>query len=687
MAEKKYTSVSLSNFADINFAINKAIMCIESVKDYVNLMNNTAVDFYSKNDYHVAFYTYTKAFKTITNINSAKATEARIPNFVNEKNISEEIVRDYNESNHGVSHEIKAGSFDIYHSLNNETRLSEAMKTSDTVTDSLELLSIFLLNLSLIYYQTNLYNFTELVVDKSLKIIPETCNTRVKLALLNIKGCLKYRKNKMGKALQYFVFAHNLKFEDFSTKVNNGTEDMSYSNNLRGIVGSNIGRVHFKNREYMKAVHACKTVVETYLTFLDDRHENVCVGMYNLGLACEAAGELGTAIECFEYFLSNCRLETHTLLISNKHLVTILLHILKVLGQNSSLKIVKGRELMFYLEKANDAVSLGCFEHSMMPEYLKVIGTNLLEMTLYEIALPFFLEQLRIEEFSLRRQHSLIAETLITIGLTYLKLDILPQALEYFHRVLNVLNSHENKRYVHALALYNIGFVNYKQEYLSIAWKYFADAIYILKESQGELHSDVAEMLLNIAKYEMEAGRLKDALPKLLESLMISRLNFGNYHSSTLNTMYQIGRWHELQEDASEALNIYQQILSAYSTSEVSGDKSFEVVLFHRLAELSYLVEKQEEAIEAYLEILNIISSYLGRNHHSLASVLQILCGLYAELGMTAKGVETYEHSKKILLNINYSREDSNDPELEEIIVSLFGFACVNDFAIASAAA
>ena len=206
---------------------------------------------------------------------------------------------------------------------------------------------------------------------------------------------------------------------------------------------------------------------------------------------------------------------------------------------------------------------------------------------------------------------------------------------------------------------------------------------YILKQTQGEFHTDVAEMLFNIAKYEMKAGRLNDTLPKLLESLMITRLNFGNYHSSALNTMYQIGKLHELQGDTSEALTIYQEILSAYSTSDFSGDKWFIVVLFHRVAELSYLLEKQEEAIQAYLEVFNIISSDLGCNHYSLVSVLQILCGLYAELGMTNKGAEAYELSK----NITYSQEDSNDPELEAIIVSLFGVACINNFSIASAAA
>merc|ERR1712176_1456119 len=112
----------------------------------------------------------------------------------------------------------------------------------------------------------------------------------------------------MGKALQYFVFAHDHEFKDFSIKVSNGTEDLSYSNHLFGIIASNIGRVHFNNREYTKAINEYKTMVEIYISFLDERHEHVCVGMYNLGLACEAAGELGTAIECFEYFLSNLRL-------------------------------------------------------------------------------------------------------------------------------------------------------------------------------------------------------------------------------------------------------------------------------------------------------------------------------------------------------------------------------------------
>jgi len=302
-------------------------------------------------------------------------------------------------------------------------------------------------------------------------------------------------------------------------------------------------------------------------------------------------------------------------------------------------------------------------------------------------ALPFFLEQLRIEEFFLGSKHSLLAETFFTIGLTYTKLEILPKALEYFHRVLNVLISDENKIFVHASALYHIGLVNFMQESFSMAWKYFDDAIETMKETQGELHSDVAEMLFDIAKCEMKVGRLDDALPKLLESLMIRRLNYGNDHSSALNTMYQIGKWHEMQQDISEALNIYQQILSAYSTSQVSGDISFKVVLLHHVAELSYLVDKQEDAIEAYLEISNIIDSNLGPNHHSLVSVLQILCGLYAELGMTDKGFEAHEHSKEISRNIKYSQEDSTDPELERIIVSLFGFACINNLAVAAAAA
>ena len=53
----------LSNFTDVHLAINKTIASIENFKDYVTLMNNIAVDFYSKNDYDIAFYFYTKHSK------------------------------------------------------------------------------------------------------------------------------------------------------------------------------------------------------------------------------------------------------------------------------------------------------------------------------------------------------------------------------------------------------------------------------------------------------------------------------------------------------------------------------------------------------------------------------------------------------------------------------------------------
>ena len=672
----------LSDFASINISINKIINSSDQDKDYLSIMNNAAVDSYVKDDYEMAFYTFTHAVKTIIDSNSTVSTKSANL-FLNEKKMTMNHASKRSGNCRQITNLI-GRKIDMYYPLNNEARLSEAMRTNNgKVKDSLELLSIFLLNLSLVYFRCESHSFAEIVVDKSLKLVPKQCNTRVKIALLNIKGCLQYRRSSINHAQKYFEYA--LKCDDYLIQVSNKTVNNEYSNHLRGIVTSNIGRVHFKRKDYSKAIASCLAMVETYLSFLDDRHEYVCVGMYNLGLACEAKGELETAVKSFEYFLCNISLEICGLSISSTDLVAIFTHILIVLIENDSHGICSCPDLIFYLKKANDIISLKCFEHSMMSEYLKHIGNKLIEINLQQIALPFLLEQLRVEKQLFESQHTKTAETLLTIGLTYVDLDQLPHALECFNQILNVRNSDGSNGPLYAQALYNIGYVNYIQEYPNIAWKYFEKAINASKEVQGQFSPDIAEMLFDVARFEIELGRTNEALPKLLESLMIRRLVFGNNHSLALETMCEIGKLHELEGDVLESLNIYRQILSLHSLAGKGNEHR--VIILHRVAELSYVMEKKEVSIKAYKEILDIIRSDMGCNHQSFISVLQILSSLYVELGMTEEAIDAYEQCKKISKNISFDEESTSDPYLEEIVNSLFSFVCTKYFTLAAAAA
>ena len=153
--------------------------------------------------------------------------------------------------------------------------------------------------------------------------------------------------------------------------------------------------------------------------------------------------------------------------------------------------------------------------HPSMPQLLLLIGDILGESNGPEISILFFLEQLRIEKYYLGFQHHDLAVTLNRIGEMHLKMNMLLEADRYFSESLSILNANNTKGRMYALTLYNKGLVRYHNNSFVDAFDTFKVALKEQRNVLGEFHLDVADMCIKVGDFQLELGKLDEAMEQI----------------------------------------------------------------------------------------------------------------------------------------------------------------------------
>jgi len=202
----------------------------------------------------------------------------------------------------------------------------------------------------------------------------------------------------------------------------------------------------------------------------------------------------------------------------------------------------------------------------------------------------------------------------------------------------------------------------------------------------GEFHLDVAEMQLNVGKFQREVGMLNEAMENFFQSLLIARMTEDHESSKISEILYNIGLIHEVTSEYSKALNAFFQALSIAKNTH--KENKLNIALSYRIGLTYQSMGDNDNAIKTFEKMVISLKEIVGDKNICVASVLGLLCCLYVENGMIEKKKDKSNEIKEIF---DYISQESINNGIDNSVcnlVDIFGFGCViDDYSLSAAAA
>ena len=272
---------------------------------------------------------------------------------------------------------------------------------------------------------------------------------------------------------------------------------------------------------------------------------------------------------------------------------------------------IESIQILQLLKKLRNSRAYYGNDHSSITTLLSGLGDMIRGTSSSYLAIPFLLEQLRIEKYYLGCNHPDLAFILYNIGHIYETYDKLTEAEGYLTDALRVMNKNQRKGQLYALVMYKVGKINYRQSLYENAMKSFGLAIIEQQVAYEEFHPAVAEMYINVGKFQLEIGKLQDAMDSFLEALLILRMVFGNSYFKVAECLYLIGLIHESRADFEEALNALCQALTVEENSPDDDDgdegQAFALAILHRISLIQGSIDA-DNCINVLEKLNNILS-------------------------------------------------------------------------------
>jgi len=192
-------------------------------------------------------------------------------------------------------------------------------------------------------------------------------------------------------------------------------------------------------------------------------------------------------------------------------------------------------------------------------------------------------------------------------------------------------------------------------------------------------------MHLSVGKFQRELGMLTESMENFLQSLLIVRMKENSKSSKMSDILYNIGLIHEVRSEHSEALNAF---LQACAMTKDIQEYKFNIELSYRIGLTYQSMGDNDNAIKVFERIVISLKEIVGDKNMCVASVLGLLCYLYAENGMIEKLKDTSNEIKEIY---HCTSEESNHNNIDDSVgnlVDIFGFGCIiDDYSLQAAAA
>ena len=547
-------------------------------------LNNVAVDLSSCGVVNGGMQMFREALHTMSAISRCHVREGRcveVAKLMEKIEWGKKTVRD----NTSRKQCVELDMFEMPTSLQvSPAWIPDMMKIDSNIENNTRDAATVLFNLGLAHMEQEGYVSAAYLFETVKDALMDSINSNGFLALvLNSMGCLYYKKNDFEKSCRFFYQAYSTASKELQASANN-CELQKYQSNI----SLNLGRVFLLRKNYTEASLHCFNALQSKRSSLGDKHIEVCVTMYNLGLIMHLQGRYDKALDCYWFFLDRAFATSFQNTIPNKHKVTVLIQVLMIQCKRLNFSY-KSFELSVLLKKLRSLrYNIGC-NGPFITQILNSIGIFLLDFCLSHYAVPFFIEQLQIEKVFLGQDNPTLATTHNNIGQAYQKQHKYHQALTYFQQAFTLLKSnHSNNSDYHSLyavTMYNIGINQYQTGSHDQSLTNLQKAIQHQKLALGEYHPDIADMLANVGSIQLELGKANNAMNTFMEALLVRRLHYGNSNILTAELLYKIAKIHELQGNYQEALDVYSEKLRVVKLFQEQNTLDV-VVALHDIAQL-----------------------------------------------------------------------------------------------------
>lgn len=233
-------------------------------------------------------------------------------------------------------------------------------------------------------------------------------------------------------------------------------------------------------------------------------------------------------------------------------------------------------------------------------------------------------EAITVRSRSLGRSHPKVADSLVELGIILLSMEEQEDSLKVFERALQLRRMEREEMYSQediddsnlkiAKVLNNMGCVNFEQDHLGSAMKYFDEATKLQKavfrsvfnfscgydtSSPGIL--TMASTMCNMGYVAIEQKNFGEAVKIFTTSLQIQQAVLEPGNKLVQTSLENVGYCHTMMNNYDKALKAYEEI---WETQKLSSDTTEEkIATLKKLAICSVRLEHWSSAFK-YLEIL-----------------------------------------------------------------------------------
>ena len=344
----------------------------------------------------------------------------------------------------------------------------------------------------------------------------------------------------------------------------------------------------------------------------------------------------------------------------------------------------EAKKIRSNLNKLKDLKTHYGRNHPSMSSLLNFIAESLAENSLSEYSILFFLEQLRIETYYLGNHHHDLAYTLNRIGEIHCENHQILEAAHYFSESMVILKTSNKKGALYAKIICNIGVIEYHQSFYYDAFETFNLAIIKLRDAVGNHHSDVSEMLVKVAEFQLETGKLVNANDNYAEALAIQRFILGHTHFKVSDILIKIGLIHKLKSEYDLSLDFLYQALSI--TRNLAHAENSTLVILHEMCSIYQFIGDVENAIKISQKIIEKVRSSLGEKHVCVVFVLALLRNIYIENGMIENSIDVSTEIQFVIDNSSSRLRCKGNSDFLTLVMKLFAHEIDSSFQAAAAA-
>ncbi len=406
-----------------------------------------------------------------------------------------------------------------------------------------------------------------------------------------------------------------------------------------------IGKNLRKKGSYDIAMEYFEQALETGLNELGEKHPDIAVSHYNIGVVYSQKNDYDKALE-YLYKSLSIRLQT----LGKDHP--------DVAGSYNGIGSVYYAKGDFdkTLEYLNKSLSIRLQtlgnDHPLIVGSYNNIGLVCIEKGDYDKAFEYFNKSLAIELQSNGEGHSKVAGIYRNIGNVYYAKGDFDKALEYYIKSLTIkLQTHGEGHPGLAGSYNNIGLVYIEKCDYDKAFEYFNKSLTIKLQSHGEAHPDVATFYLNFGLGYIEKGDYDKALEYLYKSLSIRLQLFGEEHPDVATCYHNIGNTFYHKGDYDKALEYHNKSLAL--RLQLLGGNHLNVATCYNSIGLSHMEKGDfDKALEYLNKSLSVTVQLFGDGHLRVARDYNNIGLVYKEKCDYDKALEYFNKSLSILLKL-----------------------------------